>query len=68
MIKGTFPHESNDPLEYEPQDTPDVGVRHLSLHSPNNSPRPFFCFSRKMSIPAMWGHYADGCQGVCLVF
>lgn len=68
MIKGTFPHESNDPLEYEPQDTPDVGVRHLSLHSPNNSPRPFFCFSRKMSIPAMWGHYADGGQGVCLVF
>lgn len=40
----------------------------INTNLQNSFTEAFFSFSHKMSVPAMWGHYAANATGVCMVF
>ncbi len=67
-LKGTLLYEASDPLEMIPQANGPNGLIIDFLNSPEYDSRPFISFSRVISSPTMWGHYADSGKGVCLVF
>lgn len=60
-LKASLAHDVNDPLENIPQGK--GGNEDKGICIP-----PFFSFSRQMSVPAMWGHYADNAKGICMAF
>lgn len=67
-LKACIPYEANDIMELTPQAI-SPNTRYMAMfNSPQCSPPPFLCFSRNITTPAMWGHYADSGKGVCLVF
>ncbi|MDO4953971.1 MAG: DUF2971 domain-containing protein [Akkermansia sp.] len=61
-------YEANDPFELTPQAKDEFSPVDLSARAAKGSPPPFISFSRKITAPALWGHYADSGKGVCLVF
>lgn len=67
-LKACIPYEANDILELTPQSSTEGSKEFHSRNQPQYSPPPFLCFSRKITNPVMWGHYADSGRGVCLVF
>ena len=62
-LKASYSSQVNDPLENIPieKEWNSEIFRNIALP-------PFFSFSEKMDMPAMWGHYADNAKGVCLIF
>ncbi len=67
-LKATLSYEANDPLEMTPAAYTPFGKAATCINSREHDPNPFICFSRVISSPAMWGHYADSGKGVCMVF
>lgn len=67
-LKACLPYEANDIMELTPQAVSEKSLYINTPNTPQKSPPPFLCFSRKITTPAMWGHYADSGKGVCLVF
>lgn len=61
-LKASLRHDVNDPLENIPRG--EVG----NVMSDTMNVPPFFSFSRKMSVTAIWGHYAENAKGVCMAF
>ena len=67
-LKASLRDDVNDPLE-------NIPMFHKSNHAQAFSEGmvtwdipPFFSFTRCMSVPAMWGHYAGNAKGICMVF
>lgn len=65
-LKSCFSHTVNDPMENMMNSEDEM--RRGQFQDSKNSPLPYFCFSRRMSSPVMWGNYADKGKGICLVF
>lgn len=64
-LKATIPHQTNDPFEFIPAKNspfqPDIADE-------RKNPFCLLCFSSVLTSSALWGHYADKHQGVCLEF
>ena len=58
----------NDPLENIPKFDISNNAKAFSEGMVTWDIPPFFSFTRCMSIPAMWGHYAGNAKGICMVF
>lgn len=66
-LKCSTIHGVNDVLENIPRVSTD-GKLDINTCSRHLFTEAFFSFSHRMSIPAMWGHYAANATGVCMIF
>lgn len=67
-LKASLRDNVNDPLENIPSfDNNEVSTSVAEGLQTWDIP-PFFSFTRCMSVPAMWGHYAGNANGICMVF
>lgn len=66
-LKCSTIHGVNDIMENIPRVSRD-GVLDINQNHHHLFTEAFFSFSHKMSVPAMWGHYAASATGVCMVF
>lgn len=67
-LKCSTIHDVNDVMENVPQTTKSRGALSVNGGIQNAFTEAFFSFSHRMSVPAMWGHYADNARGVCMIF
>ncbi len=70
-LKATLPHHTNDPFELmisddEPSES-QANVLCSSRHEKQCN-LCFLCFSKVNASAALWGHYGDSHQGICLQF
>lgn len=67
QLKVSELSKSNDPLEFLPAFSCSQ-EKELWRRNKSDSLFASICLTRMLSTGAMWGHYADGHKGVCLVF
>lgn len=70
-LKATLPHRTNDPFELMFSDAePPESRENICCGSLHETPDDacFLCFSEINTSAALWGHYGDSHQGVCLQF
>ena len=67
-VKTSDLSRANDPFEFLPEQYENSGeeeqrLRHRAIAAQMVG---LLCFSETNSEPLLWGHYADGCKGICL--
>lgn len=67
MLKISLTKDVNDPMESIPQ-TGDGKLRTFQINRIRNALLPYFCFSKSITHPMLWGHYAEKNRGVVLAF
>lgn len=67
-LKASLRDNVNDPLENIPLFESCEASYSVAAGQEGWDIPPFFSFTRCMSIPAMWGHYAGNANGICMVF
>ena len=70
-LKATLPHHTNDPFELMiSDDEPSESIVNECCNNRHEKQCDicFLCFSKVNSSAALWGHYGDSHQGICLQF
>lgn len=67
MLKATIASQTNDYFEYFPATSDDPGIDEYAKEFTRGN-RVFFSFSSLMSNCAMWRHYTEQYNGVCMAF